>query len=269
MYKLVALDMDGTLLSSDKTISERNKQAIADAKRNGATVVLASGRPLEGMTSQLKELDLTSDNDFVICYNGSLVKKVSTGETVRQNILSGKDAKALAKIASEQNVYIHAFSPERGLITPENNPYTEHEAVINGVDIVEFDFAGLTDDEDIIKVMLVADKDNLDKATTNLPQTLKSDYTVVRSADIFLEFLNPDSNKGVGVQSVAELLNITKDQIICMGDAENDHHMIKYAGLGVAMANATEATKALADHITDSNDDSGVAAVIEEFVLKS
>lgn len=267
MYKLVALDMDGTLLNSDKIITDRNKKAILDAKQAGAKVVLASGRPLEGMTRYLEELGLTTDNDYVICYNGSLVKRVSTGETIRTQILSGKDAKKLAKVAEESGSYIHAFSPSRGLITPQNNPYTEHEAVINGLEIIEFDFKNLTDDEQIIKAMIVDESDALNRTIESLPSELYDEYTIVRSADIFLEFLNKDSNKGVGVESVAELFNINQNEVICMGDAENDHHMIKYAGLGVAMGNATEDTKSIADHITHSNDDSGVAAVIEQFML--
>lgn len=267
MYKLVALDMDGTLLSSDKQISDRNKEAIRLAQEKGAKVVLASGRPLEGMLPQLHELGLTTDSDFVICYNGSLVKRVSDGETVRQQILCGKDAKQLAKLGAELDVFIHAFSPKHGLITPQNNPYTEHEAEINGVEIHEFDFESLSDDEEIIKAMLVAEPAKLTAAIEALPEAIYEQYTVVQSAPFFLEFLNKDSNKGVGVQSVAELLDVTRDQIICMGDAENDHHMIKYAGLGVAMENATDDTKAIADHITVSNDDSGVAAVIEQFIL--
>ncbi|WP_375754051.1 Cof-type HAD-IIB family hydrolase [Vibrio sp. HN007] len=267
MYKLVALDMDGTLLNSDKVITEKNKKAILEAKQAGTKVVLASGRPLEGMTRYLEELGLTTENDYVICYNGSLVKRVSTGETIRTQILSGKDAKRLAKIAKEQNSYIHAFSPERGLLTPKNNPYTEHEAVINGVEIIEFNFDELSDDEQIIKAMIVNEKEALTQTINELPTELYEDYTIVRSADIFLEFLNKESNKGVGVQSVAQLFGIDSKEVICMGDAENDHHMIKYAGLGVAMENATEDTKAIADHITHSNDESGVASVIEQYIL--
>lgn len=267
MYKLVALDMDGTLLNSNKQISERNKQAIRLAQEKGTKVVLASGRPLEGMLPQLKELGLTGDDDFVICYNGSLVKRVSDGETVRQQILCGKDAKQLAVLAADLGVFIHAFSPVRGLITPQNNPFTDHEAEINGIGINMLDFAELSDDEEIIKTMLVAEPEILSKAVSALTGDLHEQFTVVQSSPFFLEFLNKQSNKGVGVQSVAELLNIERDHIICMGDAENDHHMIEYAGLGVAMENATEQTKALADYITVSNDDSGVAAVIEQFIL--
>ena len=101
MYKLVALDMDGTLLNSQKEISKRNKDAIIKARELGVTVILASGRPIEGMMPKIKELNLTSDDDFVLSYNASLVQRVSNGEIIRSQILTGKDAKQLASLSEE------------------------------------------------------------------------------------------------------------------------------------------------------------------------
>ncbi|MEG0857514.1 MAG: HAD-IIB family hydrolase, partial [Terrisporobacter sp.] len=92
-------------------------------------------------------------------------------------------------------------------------------------------------------------------------------YTIVRSTPFFLEFLNPQANKGAGIGLLAHELGIKQDEIICVGDAGNDKHMIEYAGLGVAMGNATEDIKDLADYITLSNDDDGVAHVINKFIL--
>ncbi|MDB1123826.1 Cof-type HAD-IIB family hydrolase [Vibrio algarum] len=267
MYKLVALDMDGTLLNSDKIITDRNKQAIANAREKGVTVILASGRPLAGMREKLEELQLTSDKDFVVSSNGSYVHRVSDNKEIHSQIITGKEAKHVAKLAEQLGVHMHAFSIEHGLITPKNNPYTEHEAVINGLSIKEFDFSQLDDDHQIIKAMFADAPEELDRVTPLLDKELHNEFTIVRSAHIFLEFLHLESNKGVGVAAVAKYLGINADEVISMGDAENDHHMMKYAGLGVAMGNATKETKALADHITDTHDNSGVAQVIEEFIL--
>lgn len=267
MYKLVALDMDGTLLNSEKEITERNKNAIKQAIEKGVTVVLASGRPLAGMKGTLEALQLTSDKDFVVSSNGSYVHRVSDFKKMHSKIITGKDAKRIARLAVELDVNMHAFSIEHGLITPKNNPFTAHEATINGLEVCEFDFSQLEDDHQIVKAMFADDPKKIDEVTPKLTSDLHEDYTVVRSAHIFLEFLNPQSNKGVGVATVAEHLGIKPNEIISMGDAENDHHMLKYAGLGVAMGNATPETKLLANHITDTHDNSGVAKVIEEFIL--
>ncbi|HDY7664286.1 TPA: HAD family phosphatase [Vibrio vulnificus] len=269
MYKLIALDMDGTLLNSDKQISEPNKEAIRQARAAGVTVVLASGRPLEGMQSKLEELQIDSDKDFVLFYNGSMVKNVATGEIIHEQIIDGKAAKKIARLADKLGVFVHAFSKEFGLITPQNNPYTDIEANINGLNITEMNFDALADDHPIIKTMIVAEPSALTKAIAALPATLHDEFTIVQSAPFFLEFLNPASNKGIGVAAIAEYLGIRAEEVICMGDAENDHHMLKYAGLGIAMANAMEETKQIADYITDSNNDHGVATAIEKFVLNA
>ncbi|WP_394156210.1 Cof-type HAD-IIB family hydrolase [Vibrio campbellii] len=269
MYKLIALDMDGTLLNSEKVISEENKQAIAKAREAGVTVVLASGRPLEGMQDKLDELNIDSDKDFVLYYNGSMVKNIGTNEIIHQQIIDGKAAKKIARKARELGAYVHAFSQEHGLITEENNPYTDIEAKINGLEITEMNFDALEDDHGIIKAMMVAEPSKLTEVIAALPAELKEEFTVVQSAPFFLEFLNPSSNKGIGVSAIAEYLGIEAEEVICMGDAENDHHMLEYAGLGIAMANAMEETKRIANYIAESNDDHGVAKSIERFVLNA
>ncbi|WP_098415617.1 Cof-type HAD-IIB family hydrolase [Vibrio sp. ES.051] len=267
MYKLIALDMDGTLLNSDKAISEENKQAIAKARQAGVTVVLASGRPLEGMQDKLDELDIRSDKDFVLYYNGSMVKNVGTNAIIHQQIIDGKAAKLIARKAKELGAYVHAFSQVHGLITNESNPYTDIEAKINGLTVTEMNFEFLEDDHPIIKAMMVAEPSKLKEVIAALPQELREEFTVVQSAAFFLEFLNPLSNKGIGVSAIAEHLGIKAEEVICMGDAENDHHMLQFAGLGIAMENAMDETKKIADYITASNDDHGVAKAIEKFIL--
>lgn len=269
MYKLVALDMDGTLLNSHKAISPRTKQTIQEARDKGVHVVLASGRPLEGMTRYLDELGMTSEQDYVLSYNASLVQRVASKEVIRKQIMTGLDAKNLAALADELGTYIHAFSTERGLITPLANPITQHEADINQISSSVFDFADLPDDDEIIKVMLVAPEEVLSNAIAQLPADLYSQYTVVQSSPVFLEIMNKHSNKGTGVAMLAEHLNIDASEVICMGDAGNDHHMIEYAGLGIAMGNASDDIKALANHITLSNDEDGVAVAIEQFILNA
>ena len=267
MYKLIALDMDGTLLNSDKVISAENKDAIARARAAGVKVVLASGRPLEGMQSKLDELNISGEDDFVLFYNGSMVQNVSTKEVIHSEISHGKAAKAIAELAHELGGYVHAFSKVHGLITPENNEYTGIEARINGLEITEFDFSQLEDDHEIIKTMIVAEPNKLTEIIGKLPEQFKSQFTIVQSAPFFLEFLNPKSNKGVGIEAIANHLGIQSDEVICMGDAENDHHMLEYAGLGIAMENAMKETKQIANYITASNDDHGVAKAIDKFIF--
>jgi Cof subfamily protein (haloacid dehalogenase superfamily) len=268
MIKLIALDMDGTLLNDEKCISKGNFLAIQKAKKAGIKVVLASGRPLQGLHDHLEALDLTNDDDFVVSYNGSLVQRVGNGDILHQTSLKGSDAKAIFAISQQLGVFIHAFSVKQGLITHQHNQWTEQEANLNKIVATQIDFNLLDDDEDIIKVMMVADDKALTLAIQKLPKALKEHYTVVRSAAIFLEFLHIDSNKGIAIEKLCQLLNISAEEVMCMGDAENDHAMMKFAGVAVAMENADDETKAIANYITKSNIEDGVAFAIEEKALK-
>jgi Cof subfamily protein (haloacid dehalogenase superfamily) len=267
MYKLIALDMDGTLLNTQRQISPRTRAAITAARALGVTVVLTSGRPLEGMTPYLAELGLTGPDDYVISYNGALVQHVASQRIIRSQLLTGLDARAIAALAGELAVNVHGFSVELGLIAPVMSTYTEHESRLIGMPVTLIDFASLPADAQIMKVMMIDEPPQLSRAIAQLPTVLYERYTVVQSAPYFLEFMHQHSNKGTGVAALAAHLGLTAAEVIAVGDAGNDHHMIEYAGLGVAMGNATPATKALAQHITTSNDDDGVAEVIEQFIL--
>lgn len=269
MYKLIALDMDGTLLNPEGQITPRTHAAIAAARAKGVTVVLTSGRPLEGMSRYLRELGLTGPDDYVICYNGALVQRVADQRILRSNLLTGSDASAIARLANEFGVNVHGFSVEQGLISPRVSHYTEHESQLNDMPIHLVDFATLPADAQIMKVMMIDEEPLLSRAIAQLPAELYERYTVVRSAPFFLEIMNKLSNKGTGVAALAEHLGITASQVIAVGDAGNDRHMIEYAGLGVAMGNATDEIKGLAQHITTRNDDEGVAKVIEQFILNA
>ena len=101
-----------------------------------------------------------------------------------------------------------------------------------------------------------------------IPQEYYEKYTIVRSTPFFLEILRPEENKGSGISLLAKEIGLKQEEIICVGDAGNDKHMIEYAGLGVAMGNATDEIKGMADYVTLSNDEDGVAHVINKFILE-
>ena len=246
MYKLIAIDMDGTLLQEDKTISNETKEAIAEAQKKGVKVILASGRPLVGMTKYLEELDMLSEEDYVLSFNGSLVQNTKTHEIIKKNTLKGKDLIELYEIAKKVGVNIHAFS-NKGCITPKMSKYSLLEGRINDIPVVEMDYREIKEEEEIIKIMMIDEPEVLEGAIRKLPKELYEKYTIVKSAPYFLEFLNKYSSKGVGVKALSDHLGIKKEQIICIGDAGNDLDMIKFAGLGVAMGNAFEEVKAAAD----------------------
>jgi len=267
MYKLIALDMDGTLLTTDKKVSERTETAIKAAEAKGVKIVLASGRPLIGINRYLEELELFKGEDYVLSFNGGLVQNTKTEEIVSKVSLKGSDLKYIYEISRKLNINIHAFSAKDGLITPKNSKYTEYEAEINGIDINIKDFNQIEDEEDIIKVMMIDPQEILDPAIEKLPSEIYGKYSVFKSAPFFLEFTHKEVDKGLGLKKLGEYLGISQEEIIACGDAGNDLSMIKYAGLGVAMDNAVPEVKEAANFITASNDEDGIAKVIEKFIL--
>ncbi|MCY6356800.1 sugar-phosphatase [Clostridium sp. ZS2-4] len=268
MYKLIALDMDGTLLKEDKTISEENFEAIKKAKEKGVKVVLSTGRPKKGIEKYLKELNLISDEDYCVTYNGSVIQNTGTAEIISKKLLTSEDAHYLYSLSKELDINIHALTPT-SCIAPKLSKYTELEVTMNDIDFEEVDFTTLTDSTPVVKIMFVDEPDKLSEAISKLPGEIYEKYTVVQSAPFFLEFLDKTVNKGTGVKALADSLGINKNEVICIGDAGNDIHMIQYAGLGVAMGNAFSGVKKVANYITYTNEEDGVAHVINKFILNT
>lgn len=267
MYKLIALDMDGTLLNNENKISSANYEAIQQARENGVKIVLASGRPLVGFKKYLEELDLISKEDYAVAFNGALVQSSEGGEIISKTTLTLDDYKYLYELSKELKVNIHALT-ETTVISPKDNKYTRHEADMNGISIEISKVSDVPYDTTIVKVMFIDDPEIIEEVVKKIPESVSDKYTIVRSAPFFLEFLNKSVNKGAGVAALAKRLNIRQEEVICIGDAGNDIHMIKYAGLGVAMGNAFPEVKKVANFITKTNEEDGVAHVINKFVLQ-
>lgn len=266
MYKLMAIDMDGTLLRNDKTISKETKEALKKARKKGVKVVLATGRPIDGVMRYLEELDLIHNNEYVLSFNGAIIKEIGTGKVICRDVLKGQDFIDLYKLSKKLGVNIHAFS-EEGCITPKMNKYSELEGSINGIQVIEKDISKINSEEDIIKIMMIDEPEILQIAIDKLPKEIYDKYTVVRSAPYFLEFLSKTCNKGEGIEKLSKYLSISREEVICIGDAGNDSHMIEFAGLGVAMENAFPEIKEIADFVTTSNEEDGVANIVNRFLM--
>ncbi len=266
MIKLCTIDLDGTLFDKNKNISKENIEAIKKAKENGCKIVIATGRPYNGVLPVLKKLDLLSEDDYVICYNGAKVFNVKTLEIIFSTTISGKDIKELYTESKRLNTFFHAFRKNEELITDRHNPYTDVETRINKIIDILFDFNDIKDDDEFLKCMMVNEQSKITNAINNLNEKFKNKYSVVRSSNIFLEFLNSFTNKGSALEALANYLNIPISDTMAIGDAGNDIAMIKKAGIGVAMENSFDEVLKIADYITLSNENSGVAKAINKFI---
>ncbi|EJK9928730.1 sugar-phosphatase [Cronobacter sakazakii] len=267
--KLIAIDMDGTLLLPDHTISPGVKNAIAAAREQGINVVLTTGRPFAGVESYLRELHMDKSGDYCITYNGALVQKASDGSTVAQTPLSYDDYRYLEQLSREVGSHFHAL--DRTTLYTANRDisrYTVHESFVATIPLVFCEAEKMDPNMTFLKVMMIDEPEILDKAITRIPQDVKEKYTVLKSAPYFLEILDKRVTKGTGVKSLAEVLNIQPEEVMAIGDQENDIAMLEYAGVGVAMENAIDAAKEAANFVTRSNLEDGVAYAIEKFALR-
>lgn len=266
MIKLICCDLDGTLLTKDKKLSEENKLQIKKFRENGGHFVIATGRPIEGVIDLIKELDLTKDNDATLTYNGAVVRLNNSKEVLNLTTISGKLVKELYKESLRLGTYFHFFKDDGTLYTPQKNPYTKIEETINKIDATIVDpLTFVKDDDRFIKAMMVGENEVLNYARENLDKKFMS-LAIVRSSLIFLEFQDYNVSKGNGLKFLQNYYNLKDDETMAFGDEENDLSMIKEAYIGVAMGNAVEKVKSAANLITLDNEHSGVGYMINKIL---
>lgn len=264
MIKLVAIDLDGTLLSSNHTISELNQKAIKRAEEKDIKIVLCSGRTIHSVLGFAKDIGIQGKHDYLVGYNGAGALRIHDEKVIYDESLNGRDAKFIAKICDEvdANYTIHTFSDS---MTPRQNPHSTLESALNGVELFIKHPRELNDKDQVTKVLILDDPEILDGYEDYIREQLR-DYHVVKTMPIYLEVLKKGINKFSGIMAVADLYNIKKDDIMAMGDALNDLEIIKEAGIGVVMENAKDSVKDHADFVTISNDEDGVAYAMNRFL---
>lgn len=266
-YKMIVLDLDDTLLRDDHTISPRTKEALMTAQEQGVKVVLASGRPTFGMRNVAKELRLEEYGSFILSFNGAKIINCKTNEEIFSSTLSPEIVHNLFEISKTEDVWIHTYIGD-DIVTEENNPYTEIEGDITGMPIVVVDDFKAAVKEPVVKVLMNKEAERLVEVEKKLQKQLEGQLSVMRSKPFFLEFTEAGVTKGTSLNQLIQKLGIKREEVIAMGDSYNDQAMIEFAGLGVAMGNAPDDIKEIANYVTDTNMNDGVAKVVEKFVLK-
>ncbi|GIP60398.1 MULTISPECIES: Cof-type HAD-IIB family hydrolase [Paenibacillus] len=265
-YKMIVLDLDDTLLRDDHTISPRTKQALMDAQEAGMKVVLASGRPTFAMTHIAKELELEKYGSFILSFNGAKITNCATQEVLFSSTLTPETAHELYAISKQEGVWIHTYVGD-DIVTPAHNKYTDIEGEITGMPIVEAEDFIAAVQEPVVKVLMVDDPEKLVALESKLQPQLAGELNVVRSKPFFLEFTEAGVDKGTSLHHLIQQLGIKREEVIAIGDSYNDLAMIEFAGLGVAMGNAPDDIKAVANYVTDTNMEDGVAKVVEKYML--
>lgn len=265
MIKLIALDLDGTLLNSRHEISEANKQAISEYKLRGCSFVLCTGRPFIGIKSIIATLGLEGKG-YAISFNGSVIHDLTTKKIVHNRPLPFQNFLEIDGLSRAIGVDYHIQSTA-GIFTTsaDINVHTAFDSWLNKSCINVRDLKDL-ETTAINKVLFVSEPDKLEQKIAEVPEHFHAKYNLMKSLDCFFEFLDKRANKGTAVAWVAEKLGILPEEVLAIGDNDNDLSMFAYAGTSVAMGNGSIKAKAAADFITKSNDEDGVAYALEQII---
>lgn len=266
-FEVMVLDLDGTLTNSKKEITRKTKEALFKIQEDGIKVVLASGRPTAGIIKLADELHLDQYGGYILSFNGAKIINYETKETVYNAILPRELIPSIYHTALKHNVGILTYKEDMILIGNGIDEYNQLESTINGIPMKETNDFLKEITFDINKCLLTGDPNRMPLVESHYKEQFGDLLNIYRSEPFFLEIMPPNIDKAYSLSRLLKHMGISRKQMICCGDGFNDLSMIQYAGLGVAMENAQEVVKEAADFITASNDEDGIAHVIEHFIF--
>ena len=268
MIKLVAIDMDGTLLNSKKELLEETKQYFKDfhKKETETLLVLCTGRPETGIRPYLKDLGYLEENHYIISQNGANIYESRTGKRVMDAFLDSAAIQKWIELGKKHGISVMGAGVDYYYcFDQEPTEWMEFD-----VKLVSGKLKRIPTKEslntDFYKILLMGDEEQLNEFETFIPEEWRDEFYVVRSQKYLVEVLTKGVNKAFGLEKLAQKLNILPSEIAAIGDAANDVEMLEYAGLAIAMGNASEEVKAISDIVTDTNENNGVIKAIDKLI---
>lgn len=262
--KLIAIDMDDTLLNEVQLITPRTREAIRLAMDRGVGVTIATGRMFCSALPFARELGIELP---LITYNGAMVREGATGRILFHRPIPVETAQAVGEIFREHGWYLQKYVDDV-LYVSELDENALYYANYAGVEAVPLGGKFYDMTEAPTKMLSMGDRPQLDEIRTVLTDRWGASLYMASSKTRYLELVDSGVNKGEALGHLAKSLGVQQSEVLAIGDSMNDIDMLEYAGVGVAMGNANEKVRAAADFVTASNSEDGVAAAIEKFVLK-
>ena len=268
MIKLVAIDMDGTLLNSKKELLEETKQYFKNFhnKNTETLLVICTGRPETGIRPYLKDLGYLEENHYIISQNGANIYESQTGKRVMDAFVDSAAIQKWIELGKKHGISVMGAGVDYYYSFDEDpTEWMEFD-----VKLVSGKLKRIPTKEslniDFYKILLMGDEEQLNEFETFIPQEWRDEFYVVRSQKYLVEVLTKGVNKAFGLEKLAQKLNIQPSEIAAIGDAANDIEMLEYAGLAIAMGNGSEEVKAIADIVTDTNENNGVIKAIDKLI---
>lgn len=264
MYKLLAIDIDDTLITDELTVTEATKSALAAAIDAGVIVTIATGRMYASAESIAKQLELDVP---LITYQGALVKHLNEGTVLYERNVPADAAKFVIDYANEHDLLVQAYIDDELYVSKDNEQAKNYAKLCKVPYIYDPQLRNVAT-KPSAKLLFIDDPDKLDRLAVTFRSHLGDEVHMTKSKPTYFEVTHREATKGHAIKHLASRFGIERSQIIAIGDSWNDLDMIEYAGLGVAMENGVDELKQIADYITLSNNEDGVKHVIEKFILK-
>ncbi|MEC0238398.1 Cof-type HAD-IIB family hydrolase [Paenibacillus dokdonensis] len=265
MYKLIAIDIDDTLINDDKEVTPATQQALEQAVAKDVVVTLATGR---AYASAQKIARQTGLNVPIITYQGALIKNLMDEKVLYERYVPKDAAHKLFEYCIEHNLHLQVYIDDKLYAREENQKLKYYSELNRTPYFIEPDFEKLIAQK-TPKMLIIDDPSYLDEIAPVLRELLGSEVHITKSKPHFLEIMHFEGTKGHALTFLANHFDVDMAQTMALGDSWNDHEMLEAAGLGVAMGNAIQALKDIAGYVTLSNNEDGVKAAIEKFVLNA
>ena len=268
-YRLIAMDLDGTLNNDEKRITPRTRDALMAAQAAGIRLARASARPSPGLYRERDVLRMQEHRGVLMSYNGGRIVDAATGETLFETSMPMEAARDVLRALEKLPVTPILDDGRQFYVTDREGYKVDYECRNNGMvcDEVEnlADFLNLAP----VKILMSVDPAQIAEVQKRIAALLPDDLTVVQTAAFYLEVIPRAINKGQGILDICRALDMQPEEVVAFGDAENDIPMLRAAGVGVAMGNADPAVKAAADMVTLSNNEDGIAAALDKLLAEA
>lgn len=265
MYKALGLDIDGTLLNTKKEITPEVYNAISELQERNIPVFIVSGRPAQGIRHVESALNMKEKGGYILSFNGGKIIDCSNDEVIYSKTIPEDLYKEVYEYTSKMTGTMLTYRGDEIITENVDDKYIKIESSVVKMPVVKVDnlLNELTFPVD--KFLIVGEPKHMEKQVGGMIERFRGRLNIFQSEPCFIEVVPMGIDKGTSLGILLERLGIKREELVVCGDAKNDITMIKYAGVGVAMENACEEAKAVADYITDSCDNDGVAKAIYKY----
>ena len=271
MYKLVAIDLDGTLVTDEKELTKKTIEVIKEISKQGVKVMISSGRAFYRLEKFIDALDLRKENQCTICFNGGIIVENTTKELLYSQNLDAKEVEELIQLGKALRLPIMIYARDTHYVEAIPEVVRKNTKNLKGMNLKVVNFNQLNFNKPqnyIYKVCFIDKPEKIIEKREQISKEMFEKYEITSSVPEYLEIVKKGIKKSEAIKVVMEKYNIKRDEVMAIGDGENDIEMLDFAGLGIAMENASDFVKEFANDVTTSNNHDGVANAIEKYILR-